>query len=60
MSPSNLGNVFQSQAGSVFLATPVNVIDGFSTSFTFNFQDGAVNGGDGLAFVVQANRMCVI
>lgn len=31
----------------------VNVGDGFSTSFTFNFQDGEIGGGDGMAFVIQ-------
>jgi len=49
--------------GSMFTKNPLNVLNGFNTSFSFRFtqgvndlEDGSPPGADGIAFVIQATN----
>ena len=42
-----------SQRGTAFYGTPVSVVYGFDTTFTFSFTSPVSGGGDGLAFIIQ-------
>ena len=62
LTTAHLGNVLRvhdttatggDNMGAVWYATPVNVVNGFDTTFEFQITGAIGGGGDGMAFVIQ-------